>query len=100
MSLKEEFYGEEWQKEAREVRKDTLKDGADRLLWKLLGKSARRVSVFRMSMAYSIFMTVLSPGGGALAEMLSVSGAFALLGLLTAAAGGIMFCRMRYKNEK
>ena len=51
-------------------------------------------------MAYSIFMTVLSPGGGALAEMFSVSGAFALLGLLTAAAGVIMFCRMRYKNEK
>lgn len=59
MSLKEEFYGEEWQKEAREVRKDTLKDGADRLLWKLLGKSARRVPVFRMSMAYSIFMEML-----------------------------------------
>ena len=51
MSLKEEFYGEEWQKESREARKDTLKDGADRLLWKFLGKNARRVPVFRMSMA-------------------------------------------------
>ena len=67
---------------------------------KFFSSESRATMVSAGSMAYSIFMTVLSPGGGALAEMLSVSGAFALLGLLTAAAGGIMFCRMRYKNEK
>ena len=67
---------------------------------KFFSSESRATMVSAGSMAYSIFMTVLSPGGGALAEMLSVSGAFALLGLLTAAAGVIMFCRMRYKNEK
>ena len=67
---------------------------------KFFSSESRATMVSAGSMAYSIFMTVLSPGGGALAEMLSVSGAFALLGLLTAAAGGTMFCRMRYKNEK
>ena len=67
---------------------------------KFFSSGSRATMISAGSMAYSIFMTVLSPGGGALAEMFSVSGAFALLGLLTAAAGVIMFCRMRYKNEK
>lgn len=59
MSMKEEFYGEEQREERREARRDTLKDGADRLLWKLLGKHERRVSEFRMSTAYSIFLEML-----------------------------------------
>ena len=58
---------------------------------KFFSSGSRATMISAGSMAYSIFMTVLSPGGGALAEMFSVSGAFTLLGLLTAATGVIMF---------
>lgn len=67
---------------------------------KFFSSESRATMVSAGSMAYSVFMTILSPGAGALADVLSVSEAFALLGLLAAAAGVIMFCRMRYENEK
>lgn len=67
---------------------------------KFFSSESRATMVSAGSMAYSVFMTILSPGAGALADVLSVSEAFALLGLLAAAAGVIMFCRMRCENEK
>ena len=44
-------------------------------------------------MAYSIFMVLLSPAAGVAAEKFSILAAFSMLGLLTAAAGLIMFVR-------
>lgn len=67
---------------------------------KFFSSESRATMVSAGNMAYSVFMTILSPGAGALADVLSVSETFALLGLLAAAAGVIMFCRMRYENEK
>lgn len=62
---------------------------------KFFSSESRATMVSTGSMVYSIFMILLSPGGGALAEILSVSGAFALIGLMTAVASVIMFCKMR-----
>ena len=44
-------------------------------------------------LAYSIFMVLLSPAAGVAAEKFSILAAFSMLGLLTTAAGLIMFVR-------
>ena len=53
--------------------------------------SSRATMVSVGSMAYSIFMVLLSPAAGVAAEKFSILAAFSMLGLLTAAAGLIMF---------
>ena len=55
--------------------------------------SSRATMVSVGSMAYSIFMVLLSPAAGVAAEKFSILAAFSMLGLLTAAAGLIMFVR-------